>query len=92
VTTETDSDNINLKEILDQVKGNQLMTVLITSAVVAKRIQSSTKFGTAVIDLDLALPPKIKMSFSKLTTDRKDPAEPYIEGLDPACSQANSGK
>jgi hypothetical protein len=47
-------------------------------------------FETLVIEIDVAVPPKIKTSYSKLSTGAKEPPEPYIEGLDPACGQANS--
>jgi hypothetical protein len=69
------------------------MTALVSSAAAAKRIQSSMKFGTAVLDVDFALPPKVKMSFlSAGKTDKKDAVpEREIEDLDLACGQALAG-
>jgi hypothetical protein len=49
------------------------------------------KFGTALIDVDFGLPPKIKMSFLKATTDKRDAAERDFEDLDLACGPALSG-
>jgi hypothetical protein len=40
-----------------------LVTALITSAATAKRIQSTMKLGTAYLDVDFALPPKVSMKF-----------------------------
>jgi hypothetical protein len=90
VTTEISAERVD--DIRKQATEGKLISALITSAAVARDIQRATKLGTAVIDVDFALPPKIKMSFSKLTANGKDSAEPYIEGFDPACGQANSGK
>jgi hypothetical protein len=40
-----------------------LMGALITSAVTTKRIQSNMKLGTAILDVDFAVPPKVSMRF-----------------------------
>ena len=66
------------------------MNALVFSASTAKRIQSNMKFGTAIIDVDFALTPKIRMSFLSGKTDRKDPAERDVEDIDLACGQALS--
>jgi hypothetical protein len=57
----TDPDKI--KAIEAKAPGGMMMRMLLSSAAAAKRIQSSMKFGTAIIDVDFAVPPKIKMSF-----------------------------
>jgi hypothetical protein len=43
------------------------------------------KFETAVIDVDFALPPKVRMSFLQ---EKKDVAQTVMEDLDLACGQA----
>ena len=40
-----------------------LATTLISSAAAAKRIQANMKLGTAFLDVDFDLPPKVRMSF-----------------------------
>jgi hypothetical protein len=85
----TDPDKI--KAIEAKATGGMMMTMLLSSAAAAKRIQSSMKFGTAIIDVDFAVPPKIKMSFLNEKSDTKDPAEREVEDLDLACGQALGG-
>jgi hypothetical protein len=46
------------------------------------------KLGTAIIDVDFALPPKVRMSFLKASGDTKGAGERSLEDLDLACSQA----
>jgi hypothetical protein len=46
------------------------------------------KFGTAILDVDFALTPKVRMSFLSGKTERKDPSERDVEDLDLACGQA----
>ncbi|HEV3186370.1 MAG TPA: hypothetical protein VGZ49_15885 [Xanthobacteraceae bacterium] len=62
-----------------------LMASLVSSAAEAKRIQHAMKFGTAVIDVDFALPPKVKMSFMKQQGEAPDIK---MEDLDLTCAQA----
>jgi hypothetical protein len=40
-----------------------LANALITSAATAKRIQANMKLGTAVLDVDFAVPPRVNMKF-----------------------------
>ncbi|RXH12348.1 hypothetical protein EAS56_17725 [Bradyrhizobium guangzhouense] len=40
-----------------------LVSALISSAVTAKRIQNSMKLGTAFLDVDFAVPPRVNMKF-----------------------------
>jgi len=64
----------------EKAKGGVLMTALISSAASAKRIQSTMKLGTAILDVDFAIPPKVRMSFLKSVGDKtqindRDPEE-----------------
>jgi hypothetical protein len=43
--------------------GGVLVTALITSAATAKRIQSTMKLGTAYLDVDFVIPPRVNMKF-----------------------------
>jgi hypothetical protein len=53
--------------------GGMLANALISSAVTTKRIQSSMKLGTAILDVDFAVPPKVNMKFvNAKSTDRDD--------------------
>jgi hypothetical protein len=52
--------------------GGVLVTALITSAATAKRIQSTMKLGTAYLDVDFAVPPRVNMKFVSLKANEKD--------------------
>lgn len=52
--------------------GGVLVTALITSAVTAKRIQSTMKLGTAYLDVDFAVPPRVSMKFVSLKANEKE--------------------
>ncbi len=82
------TDPAKLEAITAKATGGTLMKALVFSASTAKRIQSNMKFGTAIIDVDFALTPNIRMSFLSGKTDRKDPAERDVEDIDLACGQA----
>ena len=82
------TDPKKLEEITAKATWGTLMKALVFSASTAKRIQSNMKFGTAIIDVDFALTPKIRMSFLSGKIDRKDPAERDVEDIDLACGQA----
>src|SRR6202011_1957650 len=45
------------------MSGGLLISALITSAATAKRIQSTMKLGTAFLDVDFAVPPRVSMKF-----------------------------
>ena len=49
-----------------------LVSALITSAATAKRIQNTMKLGTAFLDVDFAIPPKVNMKFVSLKANDKD--------------------
>lgn len=52
--------------------GGVLVTALITSAATAKRIQSTMKLGTAYLDVDFAVPPRVNMKFVNLKANEKE--------------------
>jgi hypothetical protein len=64
-------------------------SALLTSAASAKRLQSSMELGTAIIDVDFSLIPKIRMSFVNKKSDKKELVERDIEDLDVACGAFN---
>jgi hypothetical protein len=49
-----------------------LVSALITSAATAKRIQSTMKLGTAFLDVDFAIPPRVNMKFVSSKANEKD--------------------
>jgi hypothetical protein len=57
---------------------------LIWSAAEAKRIQGQMNVGTAIVDVDFAIPPRIKMSFLK---QRHQITDLTLEDLDLSCVQ-----
>ena len=75
----------DLKKIaaIESKATGMLTKMLVSSAAQAKRIQSGIKFGTAIIDVDVALPPRVKMSFVGGKGDKKEPAERDVEDLIP---------
>ena len=78
------TDPARIAAVIARPINGVLAKTLISSAAEAKRIQSTLKFGTAIIDVDFALPPKVKMSFLKAQKD----APQAVEDLDLACGQA----
>lgn len=52
--------------------GGVLVTALITSAATAKRIQGTMKLGTAYLDVDFAVPPRVNMKFVNLKASEKE--------------------
>lgn len=57
-----------------------------SSAAVAKKIQSTLHMGTVIIDVDFAVPPKIRISFLPSKTDATED-EKALEDMDLACSR-----
>ena len=49
-----------------------LVSALITNAATAKRIQNTMKLGTAYLDVDFAVPPRVSMKFVGSKTNEKD--------------------
>jgi hypothetical protein len=52
--------------------GGVLVTAPLTSAATAKRIQSTMKLGTAYLDVDFAVPPRVNMKFVNLKANEKE--------------------
>src|ERR1700681_1921563 len=65
--------------------GGVLVTALITSAATAKRIQSTMKLGTAYLDVDFALPPKVSMKFIGMKANEKDEMPRDNDELEISC-------
>ncbi|WP_145927820.1 hypothetical protein [Bradyrhizobium neotropicale] len=61
-----------------------LVSALISSAVTAKRIQSTMKLGTAFLDVDFAVPPRVNMKFvSAKEGSKEEPRD--LDDLEFAC-------
>jgi hypothetical protein len=65
--------------------GGVLVSALINSAATAKRIQSTMKLGTAFLDVDFAVPPKVNMKFVNSKTNDKDEMPRDSDELEVAC-------
>jgi len=65
--------------------GGMLVSALITSAVTAKRIQSTMKLGTAYLDVDFAVPPRVSMKFVNVKPNENDNALRDTDDLEIAC-------
>jgi hypothetical protein len=65
--------------------GGVLITALITSAVTAKRIQNTMKLGTAYLDVDFAIPPKVSMKFVNSKANEKEESIRDSDELEIAC-------
>ena len=62
-----------------------LVSALITSAATAKRIQSTVKLGTAYLDVDFAVPPRVNMKFIGSKSNEKDEPLRDSDELEIAC-------
>jgi hypothetical protein len=60
-----------------------LVSALISSAVAAKRIQNTMKLGTAYLDVDFALPPRVNMRFTK--APEREETSRDLDDLEIAC-------
>ena len=65
--------------------GGVLVTALITSAATAKRIQSTMKLGTAYLDVDFAVPPRVNMKFINLKANEKEELSRDTDDLEISC-------
>lgn len=65
--------------------GGVLITALITSAATAKRIQSTMKLGTAYLDVDFAVPPRVSMKFVSLKASEKEELPRDPDDLEISC-------
>jgi hypothetical protein len=68
-----------------------IASAMVSSAASAKNIQAAMKMGTVIIDIDFAVPPKVRMSFMPTKTDTPENGR-AIEDMDLACSQAFADK
>jgi hypothetical protein len=66
-------------------RGGVLITALITSAATAKRIQSAMKLGTAYLDVDFAVPPRVNMKFVSLKANEKEELPRDTDDLEISC-------
>src|SRR4051812_22328294 len=62
-----------------------LVSALISSAATAKRIQSTMKMGTAFLDVDFAIPPRVNMKFLGLKANEKDEMPRDSDELEISC-------
>ena len=65
--------------------GGVLVTALITSAATAKRIQSTMKLGTAYLDVDFAVPPRVNMKFVGLKANEREELPRDTDDLEISC-------
>jgi hypothetical protein len=65
--------------------GGVLVSALITSAATAKRIQSTLKLGTAYLDVDFAVAPRVNMKFVSLKANEKEETPRDLDDLEFAC-------
>ena len=65
--------------------GGVMITALITSAATAKRIQSAMKLGTAYLDVDFAVPPRVNMKFVNLKANEKEELPRDTDDLEISC-------
>jgi hypothetical protein len=65
--------------------GGVLVAALITSAATAKRIQSTMKLGTAYLDVDFAVPPRVNMKFLNLKANEKEEMSRDTDDLEISC-------
>jgi hypothetical protein len=83
-TGNTDSQKVNAVAAR-ATTGGVLVSALITSAATAKRIQSAMKLGTAFLDVDFAVPPRVAMKFVGLKANEKDESIRDTDELEIAC-------
>ncbi len=81
-----DTDMVRVTTIAEKAPNNGVLaTALISSAMTAKRIQSNMKLGTAYLDVDFAVPPRVNMKFiNSKTTEREEPSRDADE-LEVSC-------
>ena len=65
--------------------GSALVTALITSAATAKRIQNTMKLGTAYLDVDFAVSPRVNMKFVSLKASEKEDLPRDTDDLEISC-------
>lgn len=68
-----------------KTNGGILVSALVTSAITAKRIQSTMRLGTAYLDVDFAVPPRVSMKFIGAKATEKDELIRDPDELEIAC-------
>ncbi len=84
-TGNTDIQKVDAIAAKATTGGNMLVTALITSAATAKRTQSTMKLGTAFLDVDFAVPPRVNMKFVNSKATEKEPTLQDTDDLEIAC-------
>jgi hypothetical protein len=67
------------------MSSGKLVSALIISAATAKRIQSTMKLGTAYLDVDFAVPPRVNMKFVNVKPNEKDDIPRDTDDLEISC-------
>ena len=65
--------------------GGVLVAALIASAATAKRIQNTMKLGTAYLDVDFAVPPRVNMKFVSFKAKEKEELPRDMDDLEISC-------
>ncbi|TKV80140.1 hypothetical protein FDV58_18010 [Bradyrhizobium elkanii] len=80
------SDIAKVNAIAAKAASNSvLVSALITSAATAKRIQSTMRMGTAYLDVDFAVPPRVNMKFLSAKAGEKDEVPRDNDELEISC-------
>jgi hypothetical protein len=80
------SDLAKVNSIAAKAASNGVLVfALITSAATAKRIQSTMKMGTAYLDVDFAIPPRVNMKFLSLKANERDDVPRDSDELEISC-------
>jgi hypothetical protein len=83
------SGNLDIQKVnaisAKATSGGVLVNALITSAATAKRIQSTMKLGTAYLDVDFAVPPRVNMKFVSLKANEKEEMPRDTDDLEISC-------
>jgi hypothetical protein len=69
----------------EATSGGVLIAALITSAATAKRIQNTMKLGTAYLDVDFAVPPRVNMKFVSFKANEKEELPRDTDDLEISC-------
>jgi hypothetical protein len=81
-----DTDLVKVTAIAAKApNGGMLANALISSAVTTKRIQSNMKLGTAILDVDFAVPPRVNMKFVSAKSTDKDDGSRDADELEVSC-------
>jgi hypothetical protein len=76
------ADSEKVSDVATKAATGFVASTIIESAIAAKRIQSATKFGGVILDVDLSVPPKVRMTFMSANRDANETSERMNEDLD----------